>query len=110
MSRENISFTASPASKPENLTLKASLGWHYFFENGWAVVKTADGAYIVADEAMELSSATVFPDEEELLSWLESVVDDHLSDDPISFLRSFVTVDGLIDEFIAEAMVLKINE
>lgn len=105
-----LSFTTSMSPKPDNLSLKASLGWHYFFENGWAVVKTTDGAFIVTDEAMALSSATVFPDEDSLTEWLESVVDDHLSDDAIDFLRTFVKIDGLIDDFIAEAMVLKIKE
>ena len=57
-----MTFTAAMATPPPNLSLKARLAWKYFFENGWAVVHTGDGSYIVTDEALELENATIFPD------------------------------------------------
>ncbi len=42
--------------------------------------------------------------------WLETVADEHLEDDVVEFLRNFVSILGLIDDFIVEAMVLRINE
>lgn len=99
-----MTFTGTQAAPPPNLSLKARLAWSCFFENGWAVVKTQDGAYITTDEALDLDTATVFPDEDALISWLEATASDHLSDDPVSFLRLFTSIPELITENIAMEM------
>lgn len=71
-----MTFTATMASMPENMSLKARLSWKYFFDGGWAVVKAGD-CYICCDEALELATATVFPDEDSFISWLEAVATEH---------------------------------
>ncbi len=59
---------------------------------------------------MNLSTSAVYPDDEAFIDWLEQVTTDHLADDAVEYLKSFVTVPDLIDDFIAEALVLRINE
>ena len=85
-----MTFTATMATQPPNLSLRAKLSWKYFFEAGWAVIHTDDGPYIVTDESLDLTTATVFPDEESMVSWLETVCCEHLNDDPVGFLRGGV--------------------
>lgn len=96
-----MTFTASPAPQPPSLSLRAKLSWHYFFEAGWEVVHTGDGPYIVTDEALELENATLFPDEDAFVSWLETVCCEHLNDDPVGFLQNFVSIPELINEEVA---------
>lgn len=104
-----MTFTGTQAPQPPNLSLKARLAWKYFFDGGWAVVK-AGGCYICTDEGMNLTTATVFPDEDALISWLEAVATEHLEDDRISFLSCFCTVKELITDTVAREMEKLINE
>lgn len=99
-----MSFTGTMAAMPEGMSLKARLAWHYFFENGWAVVKNQDAAYITTDEALDLDTATVFPDEDAFISWLEAKASAHLEDDPVSFLRLFSSIPELITDSVANAI------
>ena len=103
-----MTFTGTMAEKPEGMSLKAQLGWKYFFEGGWAVTKAGE-VVIVSDEGCDLQYAQVFPDEESFISWLESVVDDHLDSDRLEFLRSFVSVPELVNARVAEEMMSVIN-
>ena len=68
------------------------------------MVKTEDGAYITTDEALNLDTATVFPDEDAFASWLEATASAHLEDDPVSFLRLFCSIPELITENVAMEM------
>lgn len=87
-----MTFTGTMAAMAEGMSLKARLSWKYFFDGWWAVVRTGDGCYIVTDEGMELTTATIFPDEDAFISWLEAVATEHLKDDRIGFLSCFCTV------------------
>lgn len=86
-----MTFTATMADPPTKLSFRAKLSWEYYFGSvgGWAVVKTGDGCYIVTDKALELENASIYPDEDAFISWLEAVCDDHMDDDRIGFLSLF---------------------
>lgn len=97
----NITFTASPMSKPDDLSLKASLAWDYFFNNGWFCVDTGDGGIIVTDEARNLNDAFVLPDYSSLQEWLESYSADKLAEDPAEYFRACgVVPDDLLYEAV----------
>ena len=99
-----MTFTGKPAPPPESMSLSARLAWKYFFENGWAITETEDGIYIVTDEACELETAHVYPDEESLISWLEDTTARIMEDDPEDFLRNFVTVPELASASFVEVL------
>ena len=109
MRSENIS--ANQASLPQGISLKAKLAWQYFFENnaGWIAVTTDDGSWIVMDEAFDLNASMVFPDQDSFVEWLETTAEEHLKDDPIEFLKSFVSVPDIIDESVAETILKRIE-
>ena len=110
-----MTFTASFPTLPENMSLKARLAYIYFFGDGksyfggWACVRTAEGVWIITDEACDLSSASVYPDDDSFVAWLETVVEDHLGDDRIGFLQNFCHVRELINDEVARAMEKLIN-
>ena len=97
-----MQFYGPHIDPPEDLSLKARLAWKYFFENGWQITLSCDTVYIVTDESTDLSDASIYPDEAELVEWLESCADAHLADDPVSFLKSVVDYPELITEGVAE--------
>ena len=109
MRREYIS--ANQASRPEDISLKARLAWKYFFENnaGWIAVKTDDGPWIVMDEGFDLNTSMVFPEQDSFVEWLEITAEEHLKDDPIEFLKSFVSVPDIIDESVTETILKRIE-
>ena len=96
-----MTFTGTMADPPANMSLRAKLSWHYFFNGGWAVVRTGDGCFIVTDEALELENASIYPDEDAFICWLETVCSDHLNDDPVGFLSCFCSLPELINEDVA---------
>ena len=101
-----MTFTASFPDPPE-MSLKARLAWEYFFGSccgGWACVRAVDGVWIITDEACDLDNAMIYPDDESFVSWLESVADDHISDDRVEWFRGFVRVPELVDNDVALAM------
>lgn len=100
-----MTFTGTQAAPPSNLSLKAKLAWKYFFEAGWAVVKTQDGAIICTDESLDLTTATVFPDEDSMVGWLETVCSEHLNDEPVGFLTCFCSVPELVTESVAREIM-----
>ena len=100
-----MNFYGSEALQPDGLSLKAQLAWSYFFENGWAVTRTESGVYIVTDEACDLSIAGIYPDEEALIAWLEEATEENLKDDPEDYLRSFVSIRGLLSPSVITAMI-----
>ena len=101
-----MTFTASFPDPPE-MSLKARLTWEYFFGKccgGWACARTSDGVWIITDEACDLATASVYPDDDSFIGWLESVADDHLSDDRVGFLQNIVSLRELVDDEVARAM------
>lgn len=74
----------------EGMSLKARLSWKYLSVGEWAVIKTESGEFFCCDETMDLSTATIIPDEDALISWLEDVATEHLESDRIGFLVSIL--------------------
>lgn len=107
----NITFTASPLSKPVDMPLKASLAWDYFFNNGsWFCAETGDASIIVSDESRDLSNAFVLPDYVSLLEWLESYSSDKLAEDPAEYFRACgVLPDNLLSDSVVQALLATIN-
>ena len=101
-----MTFTAAFPNPPV-MSLKARLSWEYFFGfscGGWAAVHTQDGCWIVTDEACDLATASVYPDDDSFIDWLESVADDHLGDDRVEFLQSFCRLPELVNDCVAREM------
>lgn len=94
------------------MNLRAKLGWEYFFGKrpDWACVKTCDGNWIVTDESCDLDEATIFPDDEEFVSWLDETAKEHLENDPVEFLRYFSTMPELLTEKAVAAMKEAVEE
>lgn len=59
---------------------------------------------IVTDEACNLDTASIYPDDDSFIAWLEAVAEDHIGDDRVEWFRSFVAVPELIDNDVAVAM------
>lgn len=97
-----MEFYGLTIDPPEDLSLKARLAWKYFFENGWQITAACDSVYIVTDESHDLSGASIYPDEAELVEWLESTADAHIEDDPKGFLSTFVQVPDLLAPGVIE--------
>lgn len=106
-----ITFTASPMSKPDDLSLKASLAWDYFFNNGsWFCVESGDGGIIVTDESRNLNEAFVLPDYSSLLEWLEADATDKLAEDPAEYFRACgVVPDNLLSDSVVQALLSTVN-
>lgn len=101
-----MTFTAQYPDPPE-MSLKARLAWEYFFGSccgGWAVAHTADDAWIITDEACSLDTAMVYPDEASFIDWLESVAQEHISENRLEWFRSFAKVPELVDDNVALCM------
>lgn len=107
----NITFTASPMSKPDDLSLKASLAWDYFFNNGsWFCTETGDGGIIVTDETRNLNEAFVLPNYVSFLEWLESDATDKLAEDPAEYFRACgVVPDNLLSDSVVQALLATVN-
>lgn len=107
----NITFTASPMTKPVDMPLKASLAWDYFFNNGsWFCAETGDGGIIVTDETRNLNEAFVLPDYSSLLEWLESDATDKLAEDPAEYFRACgVVPDNLLSDSVVQALLATVN-
>lgn len=107
----NITFTAPPMSKPDDLSLKASLAWDYHFDKGdWFCAETGDASIIVADESRDLSNAFVLPDYDSLLEWLESYSESMLENDPADYFRACGLVPGnLLSDSVVQALLATIN-
>ena len=110
----NITLTASPMSKPDDLSLKASLAWDYYEfnvgERNWFCVETMDGGIIVTDESRSLDNAFVFPDYDSFLEWLESDATGKLVEDPAAYFRDCgVVPDNLLSDAVVQALLSTIN-
>jgi hypothetical protein len=100
-------------SKPDDLSLKASLAWDYYkFNNGcWCCVESGCGEIIVTDEARCLNDALVLPDYVSFVEWLEADADQKLADDPAGYLRACGVVPGnLLSDAVVEALLATIND
>ena len=111
----SITFTASPMSKPYDLSLKASLAWDYYRINngGWccAEADNGDGGIIVTDEARILNDAFVFPDCDAFAEWLEDDAEQKLKEDPADYLCACgVVPDNLLSDAVVQALLATIND
>lgn len=111
----SITFTASPMSKPDDLSLKASLAWDYYKfnagERNWFCTETMDGSIIVAEETRNLSYAFVLPDYASFLEWLEADATDKLAEDPAEYFRACgVVPDDLLSDSVVQALLATIND
>ena len=101
---------------PENMSLKARLAYIYFFGDGksnfggWACARTGEGVWVVSDEACELDWASIYPDDDSFVAWLEAVADDHISDDRVEWFRGFVSVPELVDDDVGKLMEKIVSE
>ena len=68
-------------------------------------MKTQDSCFICCDEALDLTTATVFSDEDAFISLLEVVATEYLEDDRIGFLQTFTSMPELITGTVAREMV-----
>ena len=101
----NITFTASPLPKPEDMSVKARLAWDYFqFNNGgWMVSMSSCGSVIVTDEAGNISESGIcFGDMVCFLDWLEETADEHIKDGNTNFLSAWIN-PALLNTEVAEA-------
>lgn len=104
-----LSINAVRAKRPE-MTLRQSLVWDYYFENGWVCIETDNGNFIIMDESDNLNTATILPDKDRLYDWLDFEADDLMAEDPLGFFGSFFRISAkdyeelLTDEVLA-AMV-----
>jgi len=101
----NITFTAFPLPKPEDMSLQAQLAWDYFqFNNGgWLVSMSSCGSVIVTDEAGNISESGIcFGDMVCFLDWLEEIADEHIKDGDTNFLSAWIKPEMLNTE-VAEA-------
>lgn len=105
-----MTFTAILADPPSHMSLKARLAWKYFFDGEWAVVRMESGEFICTDEGMDLNTATVFPDEDAFVEWLEAVATEHLESDRIGFLSLFCSIPELITDTVAREIEKLFNE
>ena len=107
----NITFTASPMSKPDDLSRKESLAWDYFFDKGsWFCTETMDGNIIVSEESLDLRNAFVFSDYDAFLEWLESDATDKLAEDPAEYFRACgVLPDNLLSDSVVQALLATVN-
>ena len=67
-----------------------------------SITTACDSVYIVTDESRDLERASIYPDQSELVEWLESCADAHLEDDPKEFLSNFVEVPDLLFPSVIE--------
>lgn len=98
-------FYASIPDPPQNISLKALLGFKYFFDFGWAAIHTDCDIWICQDVSTILDHCDVFPDSDSFIAWIEDTVDDNVNCDPVEFFRLFVSVPELVDDCVAEAMM-----
>lgn len=110
----SITLTASPMSKPDDLSLKASLAWDYYEfnvgERNWFCVETMDGGIIVTDESRSLDNAFVFPDYDAFLEWLESDATGKLVEDPAAYFHDCgIVPDNLLSDAVVQALLATIN-
>ena len=105
-----MTFTGTIASMPKGMSFKARLAWKFFFDGGWAIVRVENGEYVVTDEGMDLTTATVFPDEDALISWLDTVTTEHLEGNRIGFLSLFCSIPELITDTVAREIEKVVNE
>ena len=102
-------FTA-PLPNPPSMNLRARLAYICFFGDGncytggWACAHTQDGCWIVTDESCDLTQASIYPDDDSFIEWLESVATEHLEDDRVEFFKLFCSVKELVNDEVARAM------
>lgn len=97
-------LTATKYELPEKISLKAKMGWHYFYA-GCDLLRTRNGYLLIAKNNKSLDEADAFMNEESFIAHLESKVDEILrTEDKIKFFARFVKFPELITPKVAEVL------
>ena len=103
---KRITVGGTPAERPAGLSLKAQIGWEYYFgQEGWACFNLSDGTWLVLNEDLDIDSAEVFVNDESFTDFLKIIVDEKLAEEgELEFFSRFVTVPDLVTGDVALAM------
>ena len=103
---EKIRVEGTLAEQPVALSIKAQLGWDYYFsQEGWVCFYLTDGTWLVCNEDHDLDSAETFTNDESFIDFLEEIVDNRLEEDEaVEFFSQFVAVPELVSEEVASTM------
>ena len=106
-----IEFQGTFTEQPQ-MSLKAKLAWQYYFgtdtgtdKQSWACIHPNDGTWIVCDEERDLDYASIFPDDDSFINWLEETTNERLQYEAENFLSQFITVPELATEKTVRAML-----
>ena len=67
------------------------------------MTKTCSGEYIVTDESCDLYNASIFPDEDVFIEWLEATAEEHLAQDD-GMIAAAVKVEELLTPEVLAAI------
>ena len=97
--KSRITVEGTPAEMPDGLSLKAQMGWEYYFG------PINDGPWLVLGKNRDLNTAEVYIDDEAFFDFLKMNVDEKLEEEGAQkFFSRFVTVPDLVTEEVAQAM------
>ena len=109
--RNRITVEGTPAEMPDGLSLKAQMGWEYYFgQEGCVCFSFSDGTindgpWLVLGKNRDLNTAEVYIDDEAFFDFLKTNVDEKLEEEGTQkFFSRFVTVPDLVTEEVAQAM------
>ena len=109
--RNRITVEGTPAEMPDGLSLKAQMGWEYYFgQEGCVCFSFSDGTindgpWLVLGKNRDLNTAEVYIDDDAFLDFLKTNVDEKLEEEGAQkFFSRFVTVPDLVTEEVAQAM------
>ena len=103
---KRITVEGTPAERPECLSLKAQIGWEYFFgQEGGTCFHLCDGTWLVLNKDLDIDTAKVFVNDESFAGFLKIVVDEKMEEEgELDFFSRFVTVPDLMTGELALAM------
>ena len=102
--KSRITVEGTPAEMPDGLSLKAQMGWEYYFGR-FSDGTINDGPWLVLGKNRDLNTAEVYIDDEAFFDFLKMNVDEKLEEEGAQkFFSRFVTVPDLVTEEVAQAM------
>ena len=109
--KSRITVEGTPAEMPDGLSLKAQMGWEYYFgQEGRVCFSFSDGTindgpWLVLGKNRDLNTAEVYIDDDAFFDFLKMNVDEKLEEEGAQkFFSRFVTVPDLVTEEVAQAM------